>query len=442
MDKASLRAFALACAIGAAAHGPATAQGTGGWEACVAQLRRELPQHAEVRAETFDTYTQQAKDLRPVIEAATRSQPEFQLPIWDYVARLADAEREADGREVLRREQQALAAIESRHGVDAATVVAVFGVETDYGRVKGRYPVVDATLSRACLALDSRERKAHFFAALWLLQEGLVEPETFRGSWAGAFGLTQFMPATFVSFRDDGDGSGKPDIMGSTADALATTARYLAALGWQPELPWGWEVRVPAPVAATRNALQGEHGCLAPKRPPNSPPGRCLDLSQWAALGVVRADGRPLGGRSTAALLMPAGAEGPAWLVTRNFQALWQYNRADAYALAIGLLANALRGEPPLQAAWPTDDPGLSRAEMRELQTLLVRRGHGDVDVDGADGPRTRSAVAAEQQALGLAVIGRAGAKILRRLRAESAVAAPGEATGAAIVREPPARSP
>jgi len=438
MSKTTLGFLTLVCAIGAAMEQPANAQAESGLAACVAQLRRELPQHAEIRVETFDAHTRQVDDLRPVIEAASRSQPEFELAIWDYVARLADAQREADGREVLLREAKALAAIESRHGVDAATVVAVFGVETDYGRVKGRYPVVDATLSRACLDLGSRERKAHFFASLWLLQEGLVERDAFRGSWAGAFGMTQFMPATFVRFRDDGDGSGQPDILGSVPDALATTARYLSALGWRSDLPWGWEVTVPAHVATTRNALQREHACLAP----NQPAGRCLELSRWAAMGVVRADGRPLTGASMAALLMPAGAAGPAWLVTRNFQALWQYNRADAYALAIGLLANAMRGEPPMQASWPTDDLGLSRAELRELQTLLVRRGHADVDIDGADGPRTRSAVAAQQRALGLTVNGRPGAKILHRLRAEPVLAAPDEAGDAALRRAPAAGSP
>ena len=128
-----------------------------------------------------------------------------------------------DGQAILKREAEPLAGITRRLGVDAATVVSVFGVETDYGRVSGRYPVVDATLSRACLNLGSRERRAHFFAALQLLQEGQVQPEAFRGSWAGAFGLTQFMPGTFLQHREDGDGSGAVDIVGSVPDALATT---------------------------------------------------------------------------------------------------------------------------------------------------------------------------------------------------------------------------
>jgi hypothetical protein len=236
------------------------------------------------------------------------------------------------------------------------------------------------------------------------------------------------MPGTFLLYRDDLNGNRRPDIFGSVPDALATTARYLAALGWQSGLPWGWEVTVPAHVTVTQIAVRGEHGCLALHRPR----GRCLNLSRWTALGVTRIDGQPLEGDSTAALLLPAGSTGPAWLVTRNFQALWQYNRADAYALAIGLLANAIRGEPPMKAPWPTNDPGLSRAEMRELQALLVRRGHVDVDVDGSDGPRTRSAVAEAERDLGLEVNGRPGMKILSRLRAEVAALAVGESASAA----------
>ncbi|MDL2336199.1 MAG: lytic murein transglycosylase, partial [Pseudomonadota bacterium] len=199
---------------------------------CLRVLRLELPTQPPVRPDSFDRFTATAEDLRPLIEQASTTQPEFKLPVWDYLARLVDAQRETDGRAVLARETTALAALERRHAVDAATVVAVFGVETDYGRVPGRYPVLDTTLSRACLNLASRERKAHFFAALWLLQEGLVHAETFRGSWAGAFGLTQFMPGTFVQNMDDGDNSGTVDIIDSVPDALATTARYLKGLGW------------------------------------------------------------------------------------------------------------------------------------------------------------------------------------------------------------------
>jgi len=416
------------CVAVAALQSGATAQTMEPLAGCIATLRQELAQHREVLPQTFDTYTRGVQDLRPMIDAASSAQPEFQLPIWDYLARRTDAQRVAQGQELLKREAAALAAIEQRQHVDAATVVAVLGVETDYGRVSGAYPVVDTTLSRACLRPDSGERKQHFFAALWLLQEGVVKPEEFKGSWAGAFGMTQFMPGTFVRFSSDGDGTPPADIIHKLPDALATTARYLRGLGWTPGLPWGVEVKLPAELASL-NALEGDHGCLLDAKPSD----KCHTVARWSLSGVTRVDGSPLlRGRpgaapleatTTAALLMPAGAGGPAWLVTPNYHAVWRYNRADAYALAIALLADALRGAPPQQTPWPTDDPGLSRAEFREVQSLLVERGHCELRVDGAGGPRTSAAIQDVELRLGWPATGRAGAKLLAALRAQRATA-------------------
>jgi lytic murein transglycosylase len=390
---------------------------------CVDALRKRLPEAPDVSARSFDQYTRAAQDLRPVIEAASAGQPEFQVPIWDYLTRRVDAERIADGRALLAAQSAALASIEKRHGVDGATAVAVFGIETDYGRVQGRYPVVDATLSRACLNLDSAERRRNFFAALWLLQEGHVEPGTFLGSWAGAFGQTQFMPATFKAYMDSAtEGARRVDIVGSTPDALATTARFLAALGWRSGLPWGVEVTLPDAALQRFNAQESGHRCLER----GQPQAQCRTLAQWAADGVKRADGSPLLADKDApgweaelrtALLMPAGADGPAWLITPNYQAIWRYNRADAYGLAIGLLADALRGAPPPRKAWPTDDPLLSRRDLKELQALLRARGHCEVQPDGRDGPRTVSAIRAEELRLELPDTGRSGSRILARLR-------------------------
>jgi lytic murein transglycosylase len=428
-----MRRLWLACgaaAVLAAAPGAAIAQEAQPLSACIAALRKELRAHPEVSAQTFDSYTREVQDLRPVIESASQVQPEFVIPIWDYLARRVDAQRIAEGRDLMRQQGDALADIARRHHVDPATTVAVLGIETNYGSVSDRYPVVDATLSRACLNLNSSERKQHFFDALWLLQEGTVRPETFRGSWAGAFGMTQFMPGTFRRYMRDGPDSPPADIVGNMADALATTARYLRGLGWKEGLPWGVEVRVP-PELARLNAQEGGHGCLAGAR---STGGRCRSAGEWGRAGVTRVDGSPLVQRdpaagladpaTTAALLMPAGPQGPAWLVTPNYQAIWRYNRADTYALAIGLLSDALRGMPPPQAAWPTDDPGLSRAEFRQLQQLLVRRGYCEVLVDGAEGPRTSAAIRAEEERLGWPATGRAGSKLLAALAAGSTDAA------------------
>src|SRR5882672_2021791 len=300
---------------------------------CVSALRQELPAFSklDLKPETFDAYALHAQDLRPIIDNATKSQPEFQVPIWDYLARRTDEQRVAQGRDLMTGESAALESIANRQGVDAATTVAVFGVETDYGRVKGSFPVIDATLSRACLNLKSTERKEHFFTALWLVQEGIVQPDEFKGSWAGAFGMTQFMPGTFVRFMSDGDGAPAADIIHSVPDALATTARYLRGLGWTPGSPWAVEVRVPPAVALQWNALESDHGCLG-----QSPPtGKCRSVANWAVDGVTRVDGKPLvkpeaspnrlDPETSAALLMPAGGDGPAWLVTPNYQAIWRY---------------------------------------------------------------------------------------------------------------------
>jgi Transglycosylase SLT domain/Putative peptidoglycan binding domain len=251
-----------------------------------------------------------------------------------------------------------------------------------------------------------------------LLQQGLVQPDNFTGSWAGAFGLTQFMPATFVAHMASASGSGAVDIVGSTADALATTARYIASLGWSDGLRWAVEVAPPQGAARELIAAGSEHACLS-----GGTTGKCRSVEQWAALGVRALDAAtalPPGTR--AALLAPSGPDGPAWLVTRNYRAIWQYNRADAYALAIGLLSDALRGDAPMRSPWPTDDAGLSRAEVAAVQRELIRRGHGDVVADGYDGPRTRTAIKAEEALRGWQPTGRAGARIARAL-AESPAA-------------------
>ena len=424
------------------ASGAAWSQEALPFGACIDALKRERAlQRPPVSVETFERFTRDAQDMRAAIRAASESQPEFKLPIWDYIARLVDRQRVDDGRKVLATQALSLRTIASRHGVDAATVAAVFGVETDYGRIEGKHRVIDATLSRACLDLQSKERKRHFFAALWLLQEGLVTPDNFRGSWAGAFGLTQFMPGTFIAAMDDGDGSGRVDIVGSAPDALATTARYIASLDWTDGLRWGVEARLPPNASTEWIASEREHACLSND---SGRAGKCKSIEEWAALGVMPAralttDEWPKG--THAALLAPAGERGPAWLVTRNYQAIWQYNRADAYGLAIGLLADALRNDPPLLTEWPTSDPGLSRAEMLALQRRLAARGH-DVVADGYDGPRTREAIRVEERARGWDETGRAGARIARTLaEADDSRTGSGGAASAPAMRERPASS-
>jgi len=208
---------------------------------------------------------------------------------------------------------------------------------------------------------------------------------------------------------------------------------------------WGVEAKVPAALAAS-NALEGDHACLLGTQDTD----KCRPVARWSQLGVTRADGSPLTSApagearldpaTRAALLMPAGPAGPAWIVTPNYQAIWRYNRADAYALAIGLLSDALRGWPPQRAAWPTDDPGLSRAEFRELQVLLRARGYCEMKADGADGPITRATIRAEEERRNWPQTGHAGGKLLAALRAdhaEVAACAPAAAAAAPATATP-----
>jgi lytic murein transglycosylase len=380
------------------ASAPAFAQDAA-FTACLDGLRAPA-RAAGVSEATFALHTQGLQPDLSVIDKLN-FQPEFKTPIWDYLAALVDDERVADGQTRLAQHAEVLARVAQRYGVDPATVVAVWGVESNFGQSFGSAPLVQSLGTLSCLGRRQPYFRTEFYAALRILQAGHIAPEQFKGSWAGAFGHTQFMPSTFERLAVDFDGDGRADLMNSTADALASTANFLAKAGWQSGLPWGFEVKLP-PDLPTR----GEGRRV--KRP----------MSEWAARGLVRADGSPLPATGSAGLMLPAGERGPAFLVTRNFDAIYSYNAAESYGLAIAHLADRLRGGGPFATPWPTDDPGLSRAERRELQTLLTARGHDIGAIDGMLGEKTRAAVRAEQQRLGMEPSGRAGQKLLKALRA------------------------
>lgn len=367
---------------------------------CLASLRAEA-QTKGVRADTFDTHTAALAPDMAVI-GFLDAQPEFVTPIWDYLAALVDEERVADGRAMLAQWKEVLAEVERRYGVDAETVVAVWGVESNYGRNFGSRPLLTSLSTLSCFGRRQAFFRGEFFTTLKILQEGHVAPERLTGSWAGAFGHTQFMPSTFMRLAVDFDGDGRRDLIDSVPDALASTANFLKRAGWQKALSWGFEVSVPRGMdladAGRRN-----------KQP----------MAEWAARGLRRADGGALpASGAPSGLLLPAGRGGPAFLVTRNFDALYSYNAAESYGLAIAHLSDRLRGGAPFATPWPTDDPGLSRAERRELQQLLIARCHDIGEPDGMIGARTREALKLEQALLGLPADGRAGQRALRALRA------------------------
>ena len=366
---------------------------------CLAELRPAAIK-AGVRDATWRQHTNGLQADFSVIDKLN-FQPEFRTAIWDYMSALVDDERVADGQARLAQHRAALERAEQRFGVDPATVVAVWGVESNFGQTFGKYPLVQALGTLSCHGRRQAYFRGEFFSALRILQAGHIAPERLVGSWAGAFGHTQFMPSTFERLAVDFDGDSRADLMDSSVDALGSTANFLARAGWQRGLPWGIEVKLPAGFSV---AGEGRRT----KRP----------VADWTARGVRRVDGSALPSNlGNVGLMTLAGPQGPAFLVTRNFDALYSYNAAESYGLAIAHLSDRLRGGGPFATPWPTDDPGLSRAERRELQALLTMRGHDIGTIDGMLGDKSRAAIRAEQQRLGHEPSGRGGQKILRALR-------------------------
>ena len=377
----------------------ASAPAAADFDSCLADIRASALQKG-VSRETFERVMQGVTPDPTVIEAMDK-QPEFTMPIWDYMAFLVDEQRVSEGREMMSRNASALASAEARYGVDRYAIAAVWGVESDYGKLAGKCQLPQALATLACTGTRRRDYfRGELIATLQIVDRGDLDPGKLRGSWAGAVGQTQFMPSTYLRLAVDGDGDGRRDLVGSTADALHSTANFLARSGWVEGARWGYEVKVPAGYAG--------------------PSGRARKdpVSAWSARGVRRIDGSALSGAGEAGLLLPAGPDGPAFLVFKNYDAVYAYNAADSYTLAISILSDRLRGSDGIQAPWPTDDRGLSRAERKEVQEQLLRRGYDIGEADGAIGARTRQAISEYQEKIGLPRDGRAGGRVLDALRA------------------------
>ncbi|HST94930.1 MAG TPA: lytic murein transglycosylase [Microvirga sp.] len=388
---------AILALAGLAAATPASAQADFG--SCLSGLRSQAAAKG-ISAQAFDAATRGIAPDFKILELM-QSQPEFKTEIWDYLSALVDEQRVEDGMAAMRQWGRALANAEARFGVDRHVIAGVWGVESDFGKNFGDRPLVQSLSTLSCYAPRRREYFAgELMATLKIVQDGDIDPSSLRGSWAGAFGHTQFMPSTFQRLAVDGDGDGRRDVVNSVPDAVASTANFLRKAGWDNSLPWGYEVRLPENFNAK---LAGRRA----KRP----------LSSWAAMGVTRIDGRPLSGNYQAGILIPAGVNGPAFVVTKNFDAVYSYNAAESYGLAIALLGDRLKGQPGIRTAWPTDDPPLSRAQRRELQSLLLSRGYDVGEPDGKVGAKTREAIKDVERRIGLEPRGRPGGKVLQALR-------------------------
>ncbi|WP_293572952.1 lytic murein transglycosylase [Phaeobacter sp.] len=329
------------------------------------------------------------------------NQSEFVTPIWTYLDRAVSADRIATGQAALRDYNATLQRIEATYGVDKEVVVAVWGMESNFGSFRGNREVIR---SLATLAFEGR--RAEFFesqliAALRILQAGDVRPEDMTGSWAGAMGHTQFMPTSYLDYAVDFTGDGRRDIWSDDpTDALASTAAYLQKFGWEKDRPWGLEVRVPA----------GFDYALAERT-------QIKSAREWRRLGLTTALGNRLPNHGKAALLLPAGANGPAFLVYKNFAVIERYNAADAYVIGVGHLSDRIKGAGPFAGDWPLGSRPLTRSERKELQQRLSSSGFDTGGIDGRVGPRTRAAVRAFQLASGLIPDGYPSHAVLERLR-------------------------
>ncbi|MFO1147052.1 MAG: lytic murein transglycosylase [Alsobacter sp.] len=351
--------------------------------------------HGVTRA-TFDLAFE-GVEPDPKIAELTRKQAEFVKPIWTYLDGAVSDQRVQRGREMAARWGETLAAVEAKYGVDRRVVLGVWGLETNFGSFTGGKDVIRSLATLAAMGYRGAYFRDELVTALVILQQKHVSRDAMKGSWAGAMGQTQFMPSSFMRFAVDADGDGHKDIWTSVPDALASTANYLYRNGWKAGLPWGMEVRLPA-----RFDWRQHKGTF----------------SHWAALGLRRADGSPLPASGEASVFLPAGANGPVFLVTANFAVIKRYNASDAYALGVAHLGDRLAGAGPIVAEWPVDEPPLDRAQRVELQRRLAALGYDIGEADGRLGSKTRDALRDFQARRGQVPDGYPGPVALDALRA------------------------
>jgi membrane-bound lytic murein transglycosylase B len=336
------------------------------------------------------------------VERANLSQPEFVKRVWSYLDSAVSDDRVSMGEQMLGTYPSMLSGLESRYGVSKEILVAIWGLESNYGQQMGGYNMFEAL---ATLAYDGPRQefaRKELLAALKMEQEEGLSPSQMTSSWAGAFGHTQFEPSSFASHAVDGDGDGKRDLWHSPADALASAAVLLQNANWTGGAPCYVEVTLPGGFAYDQ-----------------ADPDQTKPVSDWKTLGVKRANGSDLpAGAGDAAIYLPAGARGPAFMTFSNFRTVLKYNNAASYALAICYLAHRLRGGAPIMAAWPRDEQPLTSDQRTQFQTDLQTLGYDIGTIDGVLGRKTRNALRAYQKTHGLPADGFPTVEMLGRLNA------------------------
>lgn len=397
--------FALAFAfVASVSFAPRDAHADAAFQNWVSQFQAEARRagiHDGVLAQAFNGMTTPDDS---VLRAAGH-QPEFVRPIWEYLDSAVSSSRISNGQAVLREHAVALERIEQATGVSRYIVVAIWGMESSYGAVLENRNIVKPVIHSLATLAYADERRRQFgreqlMAALQILQRGDTTAPNMYGSWAGAMGHTQFIPTTYLAHSADYDGDGRADIWQNIPDALYSAANYLRASGWVAGHTWGYEVRLP-------QGFDWRFADETTERP----------LAQWMQLGIVRAGGqafpRP---DDQAKLIAPAGSGGPVFLMLTNFDVIKRYNNATSYALAVGHLADRLKGFGAFRSGWPRDLQPLTRAQVETMQRLLTQRGFSTGGVDGRVGPMTRGAIRGFQASVGLVPDGYASTALLARM--------------------------
>jgi len=340
-------------------------------------------------------------DSDPDVLKRARNQPEVVMPVKDYVEKRVSPARIETGKLKITEWQDAVAGIEKKYGVPARMLVAIWGIESNFGKTMGDKNVLGslATLTKAGYRADYFNKE--LLAALEIMRDGKIAKAQMVGSWAGAMGQIQFMPSSYLTYAVDHDGDGRKDIWKSIPDALASTANYLKESGWRPDTDWGYEVKIPEKfdfAAAWKK--------------------KSVTLADWAKMGLQRADGKPFPRPSEKArFYLPAGGAGPVFLVLKNFDVIKRYNNADSYALAVAHLADRIAGGEDFISPWPEDVVPLSRSERKELEALIAEKVLKPGKPAGNASHAIRLAIIKFQKTEGLLADGHPSRALLQRLR-------------------------
>ena len=358
-------------------------------------------QAAGISRSLFNSAFAGITDPDPAVLKLAQTQPEFTSTTSAYLEKAVTPIRIDTGKQMQDKEANLLSAIEKKYGVDRHILLGIWGMESNFGKDEGSMSVMRSLATLIYAGRKKDYAREQLIAAFKILQKGSRTPSNFKGSWAAAMGHTQFIPTSYLSYAVDWTGDGKKDIWGSKEDALASTANYLAKAGWKSDRPWGWEVSLPK---GFNKALIGRT--------------KWRPVAEWMKLGIVPANGGKFKiTQADAFVMIPQGIDGPAFLVTKNFLAIMDYNLSHSYALAVGHLGDRIAGGGPFVGSWPEINVDLTFAQRVDLQKRLSRLGFETGGSDGRFGARTYEAIIAYQKSVGLPLDGKPSRKLLEHMQ-------------------------